>query len=84
MKIDQKFNQVIYRSGPSILPKMKKIQKVVGKLLRKQKSEAQVAAAPVAYEQVKEHQFTPCVPGRGTPGDSIMFNQATHSERSYD
>ena len=35
-----KSNQVIYRSGPTILPKMKEIQKVVQKLLRDQESPA--------------------------------------------
>ena len=33
-----KSNQVIYRSGPKIVPKMKVIQKVVQKLSRKQES----------------------------------------------
>ena len=31
-----KSNQVIYRSGPTIVPKMKEIQKVVEKLSREQ------------------------------------------------
>ena len=35
-----KSNQVIYRSGPTIVPKMKEIQKVVQKLLREQESAA--------------------------------------------
>ena len=35
-----KSNQVIYRSGPTIMPKMKEIQKVVQKLSREQESEA--------------------------------------------
>ena len=35
-----KFNQVIYRSGPTIVPKMKEIQKVVQKLSREQESAA--------------------------------------------
>ena len=35
-----KSNQVIYRSGPTILPKMKEIQKVVQKLSREQESAA--------------------------------------------
>ena len=35
-----KSNQVIYRSGPTIVPKMKEIQKVVQKLSREQKSAA--------------------------------------------
>ena len=36
----QKSNQVIYRSGPTIVPKMKEIRKVVQKLSRKQESVA--------------------------------------------
>ena len=35
-----KSNQVIYRSGPTIVPKMKKIQKVVQKLSSEQESAA--------------------------------------------
>ena len=35
-----KCNQVIYRSGPTIVPKMKEIQKVVQKLSREQESAA--------------------------------------------
>ena len=35
-----KSNQVIYRSGPTIVPKMKEIQKVVEKLSREQESAA--------------------------------------------
>ena len=35
-----KSNQVIYSSGPTIVPKMKEIQKVVQKLLREQESAA--------------------------------------------
>ena len=35
-----KSNQVIYRSGPTIVPKMKEIQKVVQKLSHGQKSAA--------------------------------------------
>ena len=35
-----KSNQVIYRSGPTIVPKMKEIQKVVQKLSREQESVA--------------------------------------------
>ena len=35
-----KSNQVIYRSGPTIMPKMKEIQKVVQKLSREQESAA--------------------------------------------
>ena len=40
MKIEPKSNQIIYRSGPSILPKMKEIWKVVQKLSREQDSAA--------------------------------------------
>ena len=36
----RKSNQVIYRSGPTIVPKMKEIQKVVQKLSREQESAA--------------------------------------------
>ena len=35
-----KSNQVIYRSGPTIMPKMKEIQKVVQKLSRGQEAAA--------------------------------------------
>ena len=35
-----KSNQVIYRSGPTIVPKMKEIQKVVQKLSRGQEAAA--------------------------------------------
>ena len=35
-----KSNQVIYRSGPTIVPKMKEIQKFVQKLSREQESAA--------------------------------------------
>ena len=35
-----KSNQVIYRSGPTIVPKMKEIQNVVQKLSREQESAA--------------------------------------------
>ena len=35
-----KSNQVIYSSGPTIVPKMKEIQKVVQKLLREPESAA--------------------------------------------
>ena len=35
-----KSNQVFYRSGPTIVPKMKEIQKVVQKLSREQESAA--------------------------------------------
>ena len=35
-----KSNRVIYRSGPTIVPKMKEIQKVVQKLSREQESAA--------------------------------------------
>ena len=35
-----KSNQVIYRSGPTIVPKIKEIQKVVEKLSREQESAA--------------------------------------------
>ena len=55
-----KSNQVIYRSGPTIVLKMKEIQKVVQKLLRGQKFAARAAAA--AYEPVK-NIVTPGIPG---------------------
>ena len=42
-----KSNQVIYRSGPTIVPKMKEIQKVVQKLLREQESAAGASAGGV-------------------------------------
>ena len=35
-----KYNQVIYRSGPTIVPKMKEIQNVVQKLSREHESAA--------------------------------------------
>ena len=40
MSRSPKSNQVIYRSGPTIVPKMKEIQKVVQKLSREQESAA--------------------------------------------
>ena len=42
-----KSNQVIYRSGPIIVPKMKDIQKVVQKLSREQKSAARAGGGGV-------------------------------------
>ena len=39
-----KSNQIIYRPGPTILPKMKEIQKVVQKLSREQESAAAAGA----------------------------------------
>ena len=48
-----KSNQVIYRSGPTIVPKMKEIQKVDQKLSREQ--EAAEPAAAAAYEPVQKH-----------------------------
>ena len=42
-----KSNQVMYRSGPTIVPKMKEIQKVVQKLSRGQKSAADGASGGV-------------------------------------
>ena len=53
-----KSDQVIYRSGPTIVPKMKEIQKVVQKLSREQES-----AAAAAYKPVQKHEVTPGVPG---------------------
>ena len=55
-------NQAILRSGPTIVPKMKEIQKVVQKLSRGQKSAtgAAAAAAPAAaYEPVQKHKVIP-------------------------
>ena len=37
---EPKSNQVIYRSGPTTVPKMKEIQKVVEKLSREQEAAA--------------------------------------------
>ena len=56
-----KSNQVIYRSGPTIVPKMKEIQKVVQKLSREQESPATAAAA--AYEPVQKHKVIPSILG---------------------
>ena len=55
MAIGPKSNQVIYRSGPWILPKMKEIWKVVHKLSREQNS--------AVYEPVQKHKVTPGIPG---------------------
>ena len=52
--------QVIYRSGPTIMPKMKEIQKVVQKLSHGQKLRP---AASAAYEPVQKHKVTPGMPG---------------------
>ena len=58
-----KSNQVIYSSGPIIVPKTKEIQKVVQKLSREQESAAGGAAQAAAYEPVQKHKVTPGIPG---------------------
>ena len=60
-----KSNQVMYRSGSTIGPKMKEIQKIVQKLSREQKSSAAAAAAEpaTAYEPVQKHKVNPGIPG---------------------
>ena len=67
-----KFNQLIYRPGPTIVPKMKEIQEVVQKLSRRQESAAGggggargggAGAPAAAYEPVQEHKVTPGIPG---------------------
>ena len=55
-----KSNQVIYRSGPTFVQKMKEIQKVVESYLV-DKSLRPVAAA--AYEPVLKHKVTPGIHG---------------------
>ena len=76
-----KSNQVIYRSGPTIMPKMKEIQKVVEKLsreksLRPAAARAAVRAAPAAaYEPVQKHKVTPGIPG--------WLNDYTHVKQWY-
>ena len=57
-KNQPKSNQVIYRSGPTIVPKMKEIKKVVHKLMPKQN-----LRLAVAYEPVQKHKVTPGIPG---------------------
>ena len=66
-----KSNQVIYRSGQSILPKMKEIWKVVWKLSRQQSLRRPVVAA--AYEPVQKHQVTPSI-----LGDLTHWSRVTH------
>ena len=51
-----KSNQVIYGSGPTIMPKMKEIQKVVQKLFREQSVRPVERAA--AYEPVQKHSHS--------------------------
>ena len=58
-----KSNQVIYRSGPTIMPKMKEIPKVVQKLSRKQESAAAAAEPAAAYEPLQIYKVTPGIPG---------------------
>ena len=63
-----KSNQVIYMSGPTSVPKMKEIQKVVQKLSREQNLRpasvsAASASASAAYEPVQKHKVTPGLPG---------------------
>ena len=53
-----KSNQVIYRSGPIIVPKMKEIQKDVQKLSR-----GQSLRPAAAHEPVQKHKVTPGIPG---------------------
>ena len=50
-----KSNQVIYRSGPTIVPQMKEIQKVVQKLLHEEESTPLVAP----YKLVQKHKSHP-------------------------
>ena len=67
----RKSNQVIYRSGPTIVPKMKEIQKVVEMLSREQES------AAAAYEPVQKHKATPGIPGWLHNDDVIMDAMAS-------
>ena len=53
----RKSNQVIYGSEPTIVQKMKEIQKVVQKFLREQESAAQAPVA--AYEPVQKQKKSP-------------------------
>ena len=46
----------MYMSGPTIVAKMKEIEKFVQKLSREQESAA-------AYETVQKHKVTPSIPG---------------------
>ena len=52
------FNQVTYRPGPKIVPKMKEIQKVVQKLSREQES-----AGGGGGEPIQKHKVTPGIRG---------------------
>ena len=54
-----KSNQVFYRSGLTIVPKMKEIRKVVQKLSFEQNLRPPAAA----YEPVQKHKVTPGIPG---------------------
>ena len=64
-KSTKSIDQVIYRSGPTIVPKMKEIQKVVQKLLCEQKSAAGATnqdkniKSPLVYwgDSINHHQF---------------------------
>ena len=67
-----KSNQVIYRSGPTIMPKIKEILKVVLKL-----SHGQEAAA-AAYEPVQKHKVTSGIPGWLNDGIVIIVPLGTN------
>ena len=54
-----KSNQVFYRSGLTIVPKMKEIRKVVQKL----SCEQNLRPAAAAYKPVQKHKVTPGIPG---------------------
>ena len=53
-----KCNQVIYRSGPTIVPKIKEIQKVVQKLSREQESAAGGGGVRTGTKTLSHPQYT--------------------------
>ena len=53
-----KSNQVIYRSGPRIVPKIKEIQKVVQKLLCEQKSAAGAGGVRTGTKTLSHPRYT--------------------------
>ena len=61
-KNQPKSNQVIYRSGRTIVPKIKEIQKLL-KSYCMNKNLQPAAAAAAAYEPVQKHKVTPGIPG---------------------
>ena len=78
-----KFNQVIYRSGQSILPKMKEIRKVVRRLLCEQKTTAGDDGGGGKRRrhsnQYKKNKVTPRVGVNSGVGVGVGFNSNSNS-----